>query len=312
MPYADLKNDFVFRRVFGHHPDVLRGLLNDFLGRTGERAIATIEYLPPDQVPELPGVKLSIVDVKCREVGGATFVVEMQVLPITGFLNRVVFNACKAYVGTLKRGETYDKLTPVVAVTVCDFELWPDGERDAQSLPRVPLVSQWSMAERSTGAPGIPQVEYVFCELPKLRDRKPANAQERWVGLFIAAPALDAATVASEPFTAAQRMALELANEATFSDAELDAYRKARDEVQQMIQYGKDGEAKGEARGVVKGIEAGRLQQARASLLRVLTRRALPLTEDERARVEACDDPEALARWLDQAVDARSAGEALM
>jgi hypothetical protein len=34
-------------------------------------------------------VKLSIVDVKRREVGGATFVVEMQVLPITGFLNRV-------------------------------------------------------------------------------------------------------------------------------------------------------------------------------------------------------------------------------
>jgi predicted transposase/invertase (TIGR01784 family) len=143
MAYADLKNFFVFLRVFGRHPDVLRGLLNDFLGRSGERVIASLEYLPPDQVPELPGVKLSIVDVKCREVGGATFVVEMQVLPITGFLNRVVFNACKAYVGTLKRGETYDKLTPVIAVTVCDFELWPDAERKAQSLPYVPVLSHW-------------------------------------------------------------------------------------------------------------------------------------------------------------------------
>jgi len=303
MPYADLKNDFVFRRVFGHHPDVLCGLLNDFLGRSAERAIVSLEYLPPDQVPDLPGVKLSIVDVKCRDAGGATFVVEMQVLPITGFLNRVVFNACKAYVGTLKRGEGYEKLTPVIAVTVCDFELWPDGERDAQSLPRVPLVSHWGMAERSTGAPGIPQVEYVFCELPKLRDRKPADALERWVGLFVAAPMLDAATVASEPFTAAQRMALELANEASFTDAELDAYRKARDEVQQMIQYGKDGEARGEARG--------RVEQARASLLRVLMRRGLEATSEERARVEACTDAATLERWLDRAIDAASVAEAL-
>ncbi|MFO0607561.1 MAG: Rpn family recombination-promoting nuclease/putative transposase [Polyangiales bacterium] len=292
MPYADLKNDFVFRRVFGHHPAVLCGLLNDFLGRPPERAIVAVEYLPPDQVPELPGVKLSIVDVKCRDASGATFVVEMQVLPVTGFLNRVVFNACKAYVGTLQRGDGYDKLTPVVAVTVCDFELWSDGERDAQRLPRVPLVSRWAMAEQGTGAPGIPQVEYVFCELPKLRDRAPANALERWVGLFVAAPVLDAATVAREPFTEAQRMALELANEATFTEAELDAYRKARDEVQQMIQYGKDGEVRGEAKG------------RRDSLLRVLARRGLAPTDEERARIEACRDVATLERWLDRAVDA--------
>jgi hypothetical protein len=31
MAFADLKNDFVFRRIFATHPDILRGLLNDLL-----------------------------------------------------------------------------------------------------------------------------------------------------------------------------------------------------------------------------------------------------------------------------------------
>ncbi len=317
MAYADLKNDFVFRRVFGRHAEVLRGLLNDFLERTGERAIASIEYLPPDQAPELPGVKLSIVDVKCREVGGATFVVEMQVLPITGFLNRVVYNACKAYVGTLKRGDTYDALTPVIAVTVCDFELWPDADQRATGGVQVPMLSHWRMTERLSGAPGIPQVEYVFCELPKLRGRKPANAIERWVGLFSAAPLLTASTVSQEPFSVEQRAALELANEATFTDEELEAYRKARDEVQQMVQYGKDAELRGRNEGIAAGIARGRdegIAAGIAPLVRLFERRigrALTATEHDALRgrlhslgAERLGDvvldlaPDALALWL--------------
>lgn len=45
MFFADLKNDFVFRRIFAKHPDILRGLLNDLLERQGDRAIEGIEYL---------------------------------------------------------------------------------------------------------------------------------------------------------------------------------------------------------------------------------------------------------------------------
>ena len=39
MVFADLKNDFVFRRIFGKHPEILRGLLNDLLERQGDSLI---------------------------------------------------------------------------------------------------------------------------------------------------------------------------------------------------------------------------------------------------------------------------------
>jgi len=148
MGYADLKNDVVFRKVFGQHPRVLAGLLNDLLERSGDSTIVEIEYLPGEQFPPLLGMKLSILDVRCREKGGATFLVEMQVLYVTGFLNRVVYNACKAYVGALQKGSAYGELVDVMAVSICDFALWSDAERDALGLARVPLVSQRALRGR--------------------------------------------------------------------------------------------------------------------------------------------------------------------
>lgn len=97
MPYADLTVDYVFRRVFGAHPDVILGLLDVLLDRKGPSLITSTEYLPADQVPGVDGLKWSIVDVKCRDASGATFVVEMQVMHRTGFRNGVVYNACRAF-----------------------------------------------------------------------------------------------------------------------------------------------------------------------------------------------------------------------
>lgn len=97
MPCADLKIDCIFRCVFGTHADVMLGLLNDLLGRLGPSLITSLEHLPADQVPEVDGLKWSIVDVKCRDASGATFVVEMQVMHRTGFLNGVVYNACRVF-----------------------------------------------------------------------------------------------------------------------------------------------------------------------------------------------------------------------
>jgi hypothetical protein len=52
-------------------------------------------------MPLVAGAKLSILDVRCRERSGTTFVVEMQLVHVPGFINRVVYNACKAYAGHL-------------------------------------------------------------------------------------------------------------------------------------------------------------------------------------------------------------------
>jgi len=58
-------------------------------------------------------------------------------------------------------------------------------------------------------------------------------------------------------------------------------------------------------------MEKGRIAEARGALSRVLARRGLTLSPEQEARIAACEDLAALERWLDQAVTAASADEAL-
>jgi hypothetical protein len=57
--------------------------------------------------------------------------------------------------------------------------------------------------------------------------------------------------------------------------------------------------------------DEGQLTHARAALRRVLARRGLTLTTAETARIEDCADLATLDRWLDEAVVAPSAADAL-
>jgi predicted transposase/invertase (TIGR01784 family) len=308
MTFADLKNDFVFRRIFAKHPDILRGLLNDLLERTGDQTIESIEYLPSEQLPLVAGAKLSILDVRCVDRSGVRFIVEMQIIHVPGFLNRVVYNGCKAYVDQLKAGEPYTKLTDVVAISICDFELWPDAEQDAQRLPRVPMLSRWYVTESSSNHTRLPDqesanrllhVQYAFLELPKLPDRKPDTGALLWAWLFVHAPELT--EVPTDLPSGPYREALALANEATFSQTEMDAYRKVMDEIQQAREYG---EAK-EAEGFAKGETAAKA----AAVLAILSARGLSVSGEARARIEACADVGILDRWITRAAMAASSEE---
>ena len=309
MVFADLKNDFVFRRIFAKHPNILRGLLNDLLDRQGDRTIEGIEYLPSEQLPLIAGAKLSILDVRCRDRSGTMFVVEMQLLHIAGFVNRVVYNACKAYADQLKAGESYAKLTDVIAISICDFMLWPDAEQDAAKAPRVPMLSRWNMTERGSGNHGLLQVQYAFLELPKLPARKPETGAELWAWLFVHGPELT--RVPPELPEGPHREAVVLANEATFTQLELEAYRKVMDEIQQARDYGETKRAEGHEAGLAEGHKSGLADGKRDTLLRLLKRAGIEPTDADLARIRACNDVAILDRWTENIIGAKHIADVL-
>ena len=63
--------------------------------------------------------------------------------------------------------------------------------------------------------------------------------------------------------------------------------------------------AQGEARVRAQGEACGK----REALLRLLARTGVGLTEEQRVRIEACDDLPTLDLWFDRAIGAKSAGE---
>jgi hypothetical protein len=299
MHFADVKNDFVFRRIFSHHPEVLRALLGDLLDRHGNRAIVTLEHLPPDKAPHVAGARLPIVDAQCRDRSGAEFVVQVQLILVEGFLDRVVFDVCNACITQLAQGELYTKLADVVAVSICDFALWPDSAQDAQRLPRVPMVSRWSMTEPSPGAKGVQDVEYVFLELGKLKPSAPETPAEVWAWLFRSAAGHTEipAFIPEGPY----RQALGLADEDAFTAEETNAYQKAGEEIERSRMLARDVEAWGKARA--------KAEAKAEAILAMLDARGIETGEAIRRRITGCSDLATLDGWIRRAAVAPSANE---
>jgi len=299
--FADPKTDFAFKRIFGseEHKGVLIAFLNAVLDLDPPHHITTVELLPPEQRPVVDALKLSIVDVKCTDVRGITYVVEMQVLQVEGFEKRVVYNVAKAYVNQSSRGDAYPSLGDVVGITICDFVLFPDeGER------KVPMLSRWRMTEEHTGADGLDQLRLVFLELPKYDDSRPPRTMvEKWAYFFREAGDLTVvpAVLSEPPFLEA----LDAARTAGFTVAEWDAYILAGMAIQNERGALAVAERRGEQRGRQEGHESGLregLQQALETLCDAL---GLELT-DERKRELAALDTAGLKTRLRRAQELRN------
>ena len=127
MKYLDPKADLTFKKVFGEHPALVKSLLNALLPfKSEEEEITSVTYLTPEMVPQTPTRKFSIVDVRCEDAQGRQFIVEMQMVWSAEFKQRVLFNASKAYVKQLNRGEDYSLLKPVYSLNLVNEVFEPE------------------------------------------------------------------------------------------------------------------------------------------------------------------------------------------
>ena len=282
--FADPKTDFVFKRIFGTEPNkpLLIELLNALLELEGEQRIDDLTYLSAEQRVPVAELKLSIVDVKCRDHAGREYVVEMQILNVEAFEKRVVYNVSKAYVMQIHSGDHYLELSDVVGVTICDFELWPAPPQPGG--PPVPMLSRWRMQEQNHGALALSQVQYVFLELPKYtKGAAPETTVERWAHFFRETENLTVIPpeLSQEPF----RTALEQARTANFSSAEWDAYDRAKVAEQDARGAISLAERQGEARGEVRGEARGEARALRRSIEVVCRLLAVPLDASRREEI---------------------------
>lgn len=99
MRFLDVKTDFAFKKVFGSEQStaILIDFLNAVLEYPPEQAIKDLTIVDPYQIPMIIGMKDTYVDVKALLANGNQVIIEMQVLNVKGFEQRVLFNAAKSY-----------------------------------------------------------------------------------------------------------------------------------------------------------------------------------------------------------------------
>ncbi len=314
--FADPKTDFIFKRIFGTeaHKHLLIEFLNSLLELDGDRRIQDITYLTPEQSVPLAEMKLSVVDVTCRDERGRTYVVEMQVLNVDAFEKRIVYNTSKAYVMQLPTGEAYRDLCPVVGVTICNFVFWPEpANGQAAGVPAagvpaaggpVPMLSRWRMQEQHSGVLGLSDVQYVFVELPKYAaGPEPEGTVDRWAYFFREAASLKVIppVLQDSPF----RDALEVARTTHFTREEWDAYdlakmaeQDARGALTLARKEGREeGHEKGHEEGRKEGREEGRKEGLGRNIEDLCRVVGIEWSAQREARVEGMSLPELEALW---------------
>lgn len=224
MKFVDPKVDIAFKKIFG---DVQRKhVLISFLNAVLDQDIVEVEILNPYQVPKIPELKFTILDVRAKDRDGRSFIVEMQANPYKYFDKRALHYVSKAYVNQLKSGKDYKDHEPVYFIGVLNFNFF-----NSKHYLSCHLIQNIETQEQE-----IRDFEFYFLELKKFNKTLPelSNTLDKWTYFL---KRIEAENEIPAPLAAvpAIEAAAQTANQATWTPDELDAYEHGLREEQREL-----------------------------------------------------------------------------
>lgn len=176
MRFIDPKIDFAFKKIFGSSDskDILINFLNAILYE-GQPLIEDLEII--DSQPENPtlGTQETRLDVKATINGDRIALVEIQLINVPSFGNRVLYNAAKSYSQQLTGKDRYERLKTVISLKIADFEMF---ENQPEFMSRFVFQEK----EQQFECPDT-EIELVFIELPKFSKELAAleTTADQWI-----------------------------------------------------------------------------------------------------------------------------------
>jgi len=250
-----------FKLIFGEHPDLVMSLLNALLPLDADGQIESVEYLTPEMVPDNPGKKNSIVDVRCKDQQGRQFVVEMQLHWSDSFRRRVILNAAKAIVREAEKAQSYNLLQPVYSLNLVNEGL-SLGDADPDEFYHDYAIVNVEHSDRI-----IEGLRFVFIDLKKF---KPKTIKEKkmavlWLRFLTEIDESTQEVPAELLENVETRKALEIVEKSAYTEGQLLAYDdfwlSVVDEkviVEDALKKGMaEGRAEGRAEGLAEGMEKG-------------------------------------------------------
>ena len=159
MKFVDIKNDIAFRKIFGNEnkKEILISFLNAVLKLENQNKIKTISLLNPFQLPEIKGLKVTVIDVKATDENGNIFIIEMQLTDKKGLDKRIQYYGAKGYASQIDSGDEYLKLKPMIFIGILDFKY----------LESPNYISRHLIMDSATGERKLKDLEFNFIELEK-------------------------------------------------------------------------------------------------------------------------------------------------
>ena len=266
MQFVDPKNDLAFKKIFGdeRHKSILISFLNSVLDFKNEQIIVDVSLANPYQVPKIPELKETILDIKATNQKGEEFIVEMQKKDLGDFSKRSLYYTAKAYVAQLPKGNNYTKLKRVYFIGLLNFNIFENEN----------YISRHLIINQETQTQDLEDFEFSFIELPKFNKslEELKTVLDKWI--FFIKNANDLTMIPQTYQTAKPfKEAFNIATQTTWNTKELEVYEymalKEFDEINALKTAERKGVEEGKIEGKIEGEKNKQLEIAK-NLLDVL------------------------------------------
>ena len=311
--FLDPTNDVAFRRIFGNEnkKNILISFLNSVLGFAGDKEIVDVALLNTNQVPKIIGLKETILDVRCTDQRGVSYIVEMQIAKPSQFEKRVLYYTSKAYTNQIESGDQYPALNQVIFIGIVNFNMF-DGEH---------YISNHLILDEATGENKLQDFRFCFVELPKfnLNEDELQTVAEKWIYFF--KNAKDLQIIPSRIKDQNIIDAFDVLERYGWTKQELELYdtiaiyrQDERGRVEEGYNTGfvqgknegidigiKKGLEKGIQEGLSKGIDIGARTERRNFLLMLLSSKS-KISELDNEVIRNCSDSDKLAKAIEMSL----------
>jgi predicted transposase/invertase (TIGR01784 family) len=241
-----VKNDYVFKRVFGNpnNIDALTDLLRAVLDLP-EEDFHRIDIVDPQVGRRRPEDKLSILDVRVHTASGKIIDIEIQVSREVAFKERIVYYTSILLTDQMERGLKYDILKKVISIVITDFTLIDDSDA---------YHNRYLLCDPRTGSKFGDVFEIDTLELSKLPEESDGAELWNWLKLMTVREEEEMAELAKKSVTIGKVTAC--IKEMSEDEAErmfAEAREKERRDRWAEIEYGRQ-------EGLKQGIDIGRQQ----------------------------------------------------
>jgi predicted transposase/invertase (TIGR01784 family) len=252
--YLDPKADIVFKKIFGEHPKLLISFLNALLPIPDECPIVELTYLSSEQIPAIPDFKSTIADVKCKDANGRVFIVEMQMNWTDTFKKRLLFGTSQALVKQLEKGEDYKFMQPVYGLGLI-AEIYDKNSSDWYHHYQLVKSGESDIIEH---------LQLIFIELPKFPVHSSDEKKLRLLWLRFLREIDEKTKKVSQELLDIPEIAeaIGLAEEAAYTEGELDVYESYWDSVSREKTLISDNFDKGKAEGKAEEKAEGKVELA--------------------------------------------------
>ena len=175
MDLVAIKSDLAFRAVFGRECEkckqALIALLNDVLNLN----ITALRYDNPLNLQNFEDDKKSEMDIEVITDRGERIDIEIQLLRMRGFEERMVYYGGKLINESLENGEDYEKMKKCKVLSIVDFTLFTDNEKVQNCFRFKEVEDNFELTD---------VLEIVFLEMGKLDETlsiEELNVVEKWL-----------------------------------------------------------------------------------------------------------------------------------